>query len=897
MASSQDAESRLNAALADRYRIEREIGEGGMATVYLAQDLKHDRAVALKVLKPELAALMGGERFLTEIKTTANLQHPHILPLFDSGEADGFLFYVMPFIEGESLRDRINRERQLPVDEAVSIASAVAGALDYAHRHDVVHRDIKPENILLHDGEPMVADFGIALAISAAGGGRLTETGLSLGTPHYMSPEQASADRDVSARSDIYSLGCVLYEMLTGDPPHTGPTSHVILMRILTEAPRRVTDVRKSVPLHVASAVDRALEKLPADRFDSAEAFRNALADEGFRHTPPTGVEAATTAGHPAAAGAIIPLAALIRDLRVVAVAALAVVCAALWIGGMSSGPAATVPEPVLRVSTPLGLGLGGGTGARLAISPAGDRIAWLQDVEDGGDRLLMRPSNTLAAQEVPGGGDAETPVFSPDGAWLGFCTNAGDLVKVSLAGGQPLTITPDVGLIGLHWSDSGVIVGSGPQGIYAVPDVGGDPELLVEDSYARWPEMLPGGGAVVYTHRISIGDSEIRVADLESGEVRPLVADGTHPHYLDSGHLVYGHDGQTLFAVPFDLESLTVTGDPVPILEPVRVYSGGATQFAVARNGTAVYVPGAVTEERELVVLGADGSEHILPIEAGTLRDPRYAPDGLQIAYMNGSEIYVFSTLTGTNILISGGYDARYPVWSADGSNVSFSGTGADTDDWDGLRVPADRSAPPELLYNRPYSNYPQGWLADGRLLIRETHPDRGRDLLIYSFEGDSVVETPYLTADWDERAPSISPDGTWVAYSSNESGREEVYVRAFPEASEKILISRDGGVEPRWSPDGRTLYYREGTALVAADLGPGLGIAVRDWATLFPEGNHYLYSYFAQFDVHPVGDRFLVVRMRGTQEEGQAEQEEMVVVVNWFQEMEERMRSAGGG
>ncbi|MDE3214897.1 MAG: serine/threonine protein kinase, partial [Gemmatimonadota bacterium] len=230
-----DIADRLAAALADRYRLVRELGQGGMATVYLAEDLKHDRKVALKVLKPELAAVIGGERFVVEIKTTAALQHPHILPLFDSGTVDGFLYYVMPYIEGETLRDKLNRETQLGIDEAVRITSEVADALDYAHRHGVIHRDIKPENILLHDGRPMVADFGIALALSAAAGGRMTETGMSLGTPHYMSPEQATADKDISNRSDIYSLGSVLYEMLTGEPPHMGTSAQQIIMKIVTE--------------------------------------------------------------------------------------------------------------------------------------------------------------------------------------------------------------------------------------------------------------------------------------------------------------------------------------------------------------------------------------------------------------------------------------------------------------------------------------------------------------------------------------------------------------------------------------------------------------------------------------------------------------------------------------
>src|SRR5665213_3054828 len=225
---------RLTRALADRYAIERELGQGGMATVYLARDLKHDRHVAVKVLHPDLAAVVGAARFLAEIRTTANLQHPHILPLHDSGDADGYLFYVMPYVEGETLRTRLTRERQLPITDAVRIAREVASALDYAHRHNVVHRDIKPENILLHDGSALVADFGIALAISNAGGTRLTQTGLSLGTPQYMSPEQATGDKIIDGRTDVYSLGAVLYEMLAGEPPFTGPSSQAIVSRVLT---------------------------------------------------------------------------------------------------------------------------------------------------------------------------------------------------------------------------------------------------------------------------------------------------------------------------------------------------------------------------------------------------------------------------------------------------------------------------------------------------------------------------------------------------------------------------------------------------------------------------------------------------------------------------------------
>jgi serine/threonine-protein kinase len=272
-----DALSRLTAALADRYRIERELGTGGMAAVYLAHDLKHDRPVALKVLRPVLAAVLGAERFLNEIRITAKLSHPHILPLLDSGNADGFLYYVMPCVEGESLRERLSHEPQLSLEETLALTRQIASALEYAHQQGIIHRDIKPENILLHRGEAVVTDFGIALAVRAAGGPRLTEPGLSLGTPQYMSPEQAAGSREVDARSDIYSLGAVLYEMLVGEPPHTGSTAGAILAKLLTRAPTPPRLKRAGLPEPVNRAVLRALAKQAVDRFATAGEFAAAL--------------------------------------------------------------------------------------------------------------------------------------------------------------------------------------------------------------------------------------------------------------------------------------------------------------------------------------------------------------------------------------------------------------------------------------------------------------------------------------------------------------------------------------------------------------------------------------------------------------------------------------------
>src|SRR5687768_7320813 len=353
-----DGVARLTAALADRYRIERELGQGGMATVYAAYDVRHRRKVAIKVLKPELAAVLGAERFVQEITTTAALQHPHILPLFDSGTADGFLYYVMPFIDGETLRGKLDRETQLGIAEAVRIGTDVADALHYAHRHGVIHRDIKPENILMHDGRPTVADFGIALAVSAAAGGRMTETGLSLGTPHYMSPEQATAEKEITARSDIYSLGAVLYEMLTGSPPHTGASAQQIIMKIVTEEPAPVSRGRKSVPANVAAAVGKALEKLPADRFETAQAFGAALADPGF-----------TTARAGAASRAAGPSRRAFAGLGLVALAA-----GALAVWGWARPSAPRDRRDTIRQQLTFN-GIAGSPG----ISPDGKFVAYVQ--------------------------------------------------------------------------------------------------------------------------------------------------------------------------------------------------------------------------------------------------------------------------------------------------------------------------------------------------------------------------------------------------------------------------------------------------------------------------------------------------------------------------------------
>src|SRR6476659_731729 len=404
---------KLRTALADRYRVDREVGVGGMATVYLAHDLRHDRDVAIKVLHPDLAAALGAERFLAEIKTTAKLQHPHILPLLDSGEADGLLYYVMPFVSGESLRVRLERETQLAVDDAVRIAREVLSALESAHKQGVIHRDIKPENILLHEDQALVADFGIALAVSAAGGARMTQTGLSLGTPAYMAPEQAMGERAIDARADIYALGAVLYEMLVGEAPFTGPSVQAIVARVMTESPRPVTGQRRSVPEHVNAAVLKSLEKLPADRFHSAAEFSNALANPAFARE--VSARSATLEAKPSTAIAIGRY-----SLIPWAIAGIAALAAIFFAVRGSRGGADKTPTYV-SVDLPPDATLPPRGTEVLGISSDGTTLAF--DAFVGGtSRLFLRRLDEAAPRTVEGAvGDGGSASFSADGKWIAF--------------------------------------------------------------------------------------------------------------------------------------------------------------------------------------------------------------------------------------------------------------------------------------------------------------------------------------------------------------------------------------------------------------------------------------------------------------------------------------------
>jgi serine/threonine-protein kinase len=612
--TDSDPINRLNTALEGRYRIEREIGEGGMATVYLADDLKHERKVALKVLKPELAAVVGADRFLTEIKTTANLQHPHILPLFDSGEADSYLFYVMPFVEGETLRDRMERERQLPVDEAVRIATDVAEALHSAHEQGIIHRDIKPANILLSNGRPLVADFGIALAVSAAGGGRLTETGLSMGTPYYMSPEQASAERAPSASSDVYSLACVLYEMLVGEPPYTGGSAQAVLARILTADAPTPTQARASIPMNVDAAIRKGLERLSADRFPSAQDFARALADPGFRHGE-TAVGVATGRG-----GLWNPLSIASTALTLMLSGALA------WALLRPEAPRQVISY---ELSVPEGQDmLTQAAGNGIAFSPDGSRLVYVGfNEEENGLQLWLRERNLLNARRLIGTDAGFQPFFSPDGRRVGFVTEEGELKVVSLGGEPPVTLATGIGFGGGSWGSDGYLYFSHRRGggVARVSETGGDVETVTtidqegSELDHRFPVTLPNGKGALFVILRRADEPAIAVLDLSTGEHEVLVR-GVFAQYAATGHLVYVRSDGAVLAAPFDQDGLVLTGPATPLLDGVLASGRSGADITLSASGTLMYLAGAgAVGVDEIVWVDREGSK-ISPL-SGSLR------------------------------------------------------------------------------------------------------------------------------------------------------------------------------------------------------------------------------------------------------------------------------------
>jgi serine/threonine-protein kinase len=925
-----DVTERLSAALADRYRIVRLLGEGGMASVYLADDLRHGRQVAVKVLRPELSAVLGADRFVQEIRTTAQLQHPHILPLYDSGittAAQGggmeFLYYVMPFVQGETIRQRLDREVQLGVDEAVRITTEVADALQYAHGQGVIHRDIKPENILLPNGHAMVADFGIALAVSAAAGGRMTETGLSLGSPHYMSPEQATADKHITNRSDIYSLGSVLYEMLVGEPPHTGASVQSILMKIVAEEARPVRELRKAVPPHVAAAVATAIEKVPADRFETAKAFADALHDPDYVATGASVAPRRSTR----------PLA---RRFVVPALGALVVLTTALaaWSWRRPSGSTSVVRYPIA-------LGTSGALDGitfrvETALSPDGSSLVFRNPLTGPG-QLYVKRRDEVSARPLAGTEGGSGPFFSPDGAWIGFVAN-GQLRRVPSAGGASLVLADSVAVDfnQAAWLSDGSIFYYDVRTHSLLRRRAGDATSKVVVSPTtlggRWPWLpspLPSARGVLFTAHLTqcIGPvgcrpSRVYVYDQHRDIVRALFDDAIGAWYVPTGHVLYLTSSGTLMAVPWDDDALAATGAPVPILDGIQ-----APGLVLSAEGTALYLLGppefAPGPTPNAVVVWVDRTGHAEPVDSAwrvntggsysadfsveTDWGLALSPDGRRLAITLltdfGRDIWIKQLPAGplSRLTLHPGQDLA-PAWTSDGRSLTFLSDRPIPPDtarragrfalWE---QPVDGTGDARLLWGKDAPT--DGVLSpDGRWIVLGAAESPGRsgasDILAAPAGTDSIAR-PLVATGFDEQGLALSPDSRWLAYVSNEQGANEVFVRPFPAVNGgKWQVSTGGGSAPVWSHDGRELFFVSGGRMnvVAIHAGPPFSADAPRALFTIPSGVRVGSPARGTFAISPDDRRFLMVRENSWHE--MAGTPTPVLVQNFFAEIQAKTK-----
>jgi serine/threonine-protein kinase len=686
-----------------------------MAVVYLARDLRHDRFVALKVFRPEIASAVGSERFLREIKTAAALQHPHMLSLIDSGAAGGLLFYVMPYVEGESLRQKLAREKQLGLDDTVVIARQVASALDYAHRRGVIHRDIKPENILLHEGGALLADFGIALAVNSGGGGRLTETGFSLGTPQYMSPEQAAGDRELDSRSDTYALGCVVYEMLTGEPPHTGATAQAVFSKMMTEAPTPVSVIRHGVPEHVEAAVERALAKVPADRFGTSLGFAAALVD---RDRPITGPRSRTGASTVKARSLVAG-----RRRKVLlgfgipllgGVALMLGVVVTTWLSSGDGGSAGLTGSPSSRQVT------FSGDARAVSLAPDGEMFAYL--VDDRRTLVLKDIGGDVEFRLVESGEPLGPPRWSPDGLTLvsaGSIAGGHGIFTVSRLGGEPQLMvggfTEGPGSLGIplaygfaagHDSyalaccGAMIYLGQDPASITRVSRdsfVAANGTLIdLRSSVQRIQALNVSPDAAWIAFVGATSDQQVVLGTVASdGSSVNLVqqADGIgwggldpfgSPQWTPAGDgLLYSHQsggGANIFSVAIDPRTGERRGEPRLVMPNLPA---DLTFGAVPEQGRLAYAGGANRSHLELAQRGVTGSER-LTTGTWTYHSPAMAPDGKVVAYAKGNgedqDVYVLSLVDRSETRLTRDHQVLGALsWSPDGTRLAYSAVTAD--------------------------------------------------------------------------------------------------------------------------------------------------------------------------------------------------------------------------
>jgi len=878
---SADANQSLIGRKVGSYQVIALLGAGGMGEVYEARDIKLGRNVAIKVLPKDFTHDADRlARFQREAKMLASLNHPNIATIHGLEESGGVQYLVMELVPGETLADRV-KAGTVPVKEALKIAVQIAEALEAAHEKGIIHRDLKPANVkVTPEGRVKVLDFGLAKAFASESEVDLTqeatlsEEGRILGTPAYMSPEQARG-KTVDKRTDIWAFGCVLYEMLTGKQAFCGETLSDTIAAVLAKDPTWEA-LPPAPPAKVRDLPRRCLQKDAQRRLrdigDARIDIEEALAAPAM---------AATTSA------AAIPLSAGWRRALILGLGVLPLVAVVTGLAVWNLKP--TPQRPVIRftMSLPPGQHL-----RSIAISPDGTRLVYDAGPTNFTVQLYLRALDSLEARPIPGteGSFNLFPFFSPDGQWLGFSAG-GQLKKVSLSGGAPVSLANVTrSYFGASWGSQGMIAfAPGPTSpIQQVSDAGGSPEPLTRlqkgEGFHSSPEFLPGGNVVLFEADSPSGEPiKIVAQSLTTGERRDLIQSGGVPDYAPSGHLIFSQ-GTNLMAAPFDPQRLAITGAAVPVIEGVGLYDFSST-------GTLVYVPTHTGAARlKLVWVDRKGGEQPVAAPARSYAIPRISPDGQRVAVNieeADTQIWLYDLGRDTLApLTFGDGDNATSVWTPDGKRIVFRGSrGAENRL---LWQPADGSAGAEALTNSELSGYnvPASLSPDGQVLaFLKADPNTGND--IYTLSLKDRKPQPFVRTPSNETAPRFSPDGHFIAYASDESGRVEIYVRPYPGPGGKWQISTEGGTEPVWNPKGRELFYRSGNKMMAVDITTQPTFSAGKPKMLFEGPYAPTPRSFPDYDVSPDGQRFLMLKAADQAQESA----QINVVLNWFEDLKRRV------
>jgi Tol biopolymer transport system component/predicted Ser/Thr protein kinase len=894
------------------YEILSAIGAGGMGEVYKARDTRLDRIVAIKVLPAHLADRADlRERFDREAKTIASLNHPHICTLYDTGHQDDIDFLVMEYLEGETLAQRLTKGALL-IQQVLQYAIEISDALDKAHRKGVTHRDLKPGNIMITKSGTKLLDFGLAklrqegapatpLSQLSTVAEPVTAQGTILGTLQYMAPEQVEGKTDqIDARTDFFAFGAVVYEMATGKRAFDGKSQASLIAKILEMYPPPMSSIQSMTPPALDRLVKKCLAKEPEKRWQAASDVCDELKWIA---------EGGSQAGVSLPSVAVKGIGALGRRGLILSVGIflLGTVIAGIAVWNLKPAPP-TPSRPVSRtvITLPAGQQLAGmDSGPSIALSSDGSHLVYVAR-QGGVQQLYLRAMDSLESKPVPDTVGGVSPFFSPDSQWVGFFAG-GTLKKVSVSGGAALTLGNVGSPLGASWGSNGMIAFAQTvvSPLLQIPDAGGVPQPLTRlakgDVTQRWPEFLPGGKAVLLAAApsgITFGNAQVAVQSVGTGERRNLVQAGTHPRYALSGHLVYAQAG-SLVAVPFNPQRLEVTGTAVPVVEGVLQSPAiGAAQYSFSSTGSLVYVPGGLqATQSRLVWVSRDGAEQSVAAPARAYMFPRLSPDGRRVAVTiteqeNQIWLYDLSRETLTRSTFEGTQNYN-PLWTPDGKRIAFESNRAGPINifWQ----LADGSGGFERLTTSEYLNAPMSWSPDGRLLnFIGMDPTTGVDIWVLRMgdppAGSGQVRKAqlFLQTPFNENTSRFSPDGRWMAYISDESGRNEVYVQPYPGPGGKWQISTEGGTEPVWNPNGRELFYRSGDRMMAVDIVTQPGFVAGRPRMLFEKRYEAAPAPIVNYDVSPDGQRFLMIKPVDQEE---AAPTQINVVLNWFEELKRRV------